>query len=52
MSSSPRTIIELNIRHFRELLETEQDPTKRHMIERLLAEQEQKLAVLIKKQSG
>ncbi len=52
MSSSPRTIIELNIRHFRELLETEQDPAKRDMIERLLAEQEQKLAVLIKKQGG
>jgi hypothetical protein len=52
MSSSPRTIIELNIRHFRELLKTEQDPAKRDMIERLLAEQEQKLAVLIKKQGG
>jgi hypothetical protein len=52
MSSSPRTIIELNIRHFRELLETEQDPAKRDMIERLLAEQEQKLAVLIKKKGG
>ena len=52
MSSPPRTIIELNIRHFRELLETEQDPAKRDMIERLLVEQEQKLAVLIKKQGG
>ena len=52
MSSSPRTIIELNIRHFRELLETEQDPAKRDTIERLLAEQEQMLAALIKKKSG
>ena len=52
MSSSPRTIIELNIRHFRELLETEQDPAKRDMIERLLAEQEQMLAALIKKEGG
>jgi len=52
MSSPPRTIIELNIRHFRELLETEQDPAKRGTIERLLAEQEQMLAALIKKKSG
>jgi hypothetical protein len=52
MSSSPRTIIELNIRHFRELLETELDPAKRVTIKRLLAEQEQMLAALIKKKTG
>lgn len=52
MSSSPREIVELNIRYFRELLETEQDPAKRETVTRLLAEHEQKLAALIKKQGG
>jgi len=52
MSSSPHIIVELNIRHFRELLETERDPAKREMIERLLSEEEQKLAELIKKKGG
>ena len=52
MSSSPRTIIELNIRHFRDLLETELDPAKREMVEHLLKEQEQRLAALIKKKGG
>jgi hypothetical protein len=52
MSSSPRAIVELNIRYFRELLETEQDSAKREMIKRLLVEQEQMLAALIKKRSG
>ncbi len=50
MSSSPRIIVKLNIRHFRELLETEQDPAKRDTIKRLLAEQERTLVALIKKQ--
>ncbi len=48
MSTSARTIIELNIRHFRELLETEQAPAKRDTIKRLLAEQEERLAALTK----
>jgi hypothetical protein len=52
MSSSPRDIIELNIRYFRELLETEQDLATRDMIKRLLAEQEQMLAAWIKKKNG
>jgi hypothetical protein len=44
MNPSVRTIIELNIKRFRELLETETDRTKRHTITRLLAEEEAKLA--------
>lgn len=51
MSASARTIVELNIRHFRELLETEKDPAKRETIKRLLQEQEEKLAELAKKES-
>lgn len=54
MSSSARTIVELNIQHFRDLLETEKDPQKRETIKRLLGEQERVLAGLIKgkKESG
>lgn len=52
MSPSPRTIVELNIRHFRGLLETETDPTKRETIKRLLREQERILAVLTSKENG
>jgi len=39
-------IIELNIRHYRELLKTERDLSKRRTIEQLLAEEEAKLAKL------
>ncbi len=39
-----RTVAHLNIQHFKRLLESETDPSKRHMIERLLAEEEAKLA--------
>jgi hypothetical protein len=46
MSPSVRMIIELNIRRYRELLETETDPSKRQTIEQLLAEEEAKLARL------
>jgi hypothetical protein len=52
MSPSARTIVELNIRHFREILETEKDPVKRETILRLLQEQEGKLADLAKKEPG
>lgn len=51
MGTSAREIVELNIRHFRILLETEKDPRKRATIERLLAEQEPMLAELVKKES-
>jgi hypothetical protein len=46
MDSSERTIIGLNIRHYRELLKTETDPVKRRTIATLLAEEEAKLASL------
>jgi hypothetical protein len=39
-----RSIARLNIEHFRRLLETETDQTKRQTIRRLLAEEEAKLA--------
>jgi hypothetical protein len=46
MSPSVRMIIELNIRHYRELLKTERDLSKRRTIEQLLAEEKAKLAKL------
>ncbi len=46
---SERTIIELNIRHYRGLLTTETDRAKRRTIATLLAEEEAKLANLNKK---
>jgi len=42
--TSARTIIELNIKHYRDLLKSETDASKRQTIERLLAEEETKLA--------
>ena len=44
MNPSARVIIELNIKHYRELLKTERDASKRTTILKLLAEEEQKLA--------
>ncbi|MGA2996224.1 hypothetical protein [Bradyrhizobium sp.] len=39
-----RTVADLNIAHFKKLLSTEVDPAKRQTLERLLAEEEAKLA--------
>ncbi len=39
-----RTVADLNIAHYRKLLSTETDAVKRQTIERLLAEEEAKLA--------
>ena len=39
-----RTVADLNIAHFKKLLSAETDPAKRRTIERLLAEEEAKLA--------
>ena len=39
-----RTVADLNIAHFKKLLSAEVDPAKRQTIERLLAEEEAKLA--------
>ena len=46
----PDWIARANIEHFKKLLETETDAKKRAMIERELAEEQAKLAALIKKQ--
>lgn len=35
-----KTVAELNIRHLKQLLETETDPVKKQTIQRLLAEEE------------
>jgi hypothetical protein len=37
---------QLNIEHYRKLLSTETEPSKRAVLERLLAEEEAKLAAL------
>jgi hypothetical protein len=39
-----KSVADLNIAHFRKLLASETDPVKRQTIERLLAEEEAKLA--------
>ena len=39
-----KTVADLNIAHFKKLLAVETDPAKRLTIERLLAEEEAKLA--------
>ena len=46
MGPSARTIVELNFQHYRELLKTETDPSKRRTIAKLLAEEEARLAKL------
>jgi hypothetical protein len=46
----PDWIHKANIEHFKKLLDAEKDPQKRAMIERELAEEEAKLAELLKKQ--
>lgn len=46
MGSSAQMIVELNIKHFRNLLKTEADPQKRATIRMLLAEEEAKLVKL------
>jgi hypothetical protein len=40
-------IMELNIKHYRELLKTETEAAKRQVISKLLAEQEAQLATLL-----
>jgi hypothetical protein len=46
----PDWIAKANIKHFKKLLETEMDPLRRAVIERELAEEEAKLAAILKKQ--
>ena len=47
MSVFVRMIIDLNIQHYRDLLKTETDASKRQTISMLLAEEEAKLAKLL-----
>jgi hypothetical protein len=47
----PDWIARANIKHFKKLLETETDPQRLAVIERELAEEEGKLAAILKKQS-
>lgn len=47
MSVAARTIVELNIKHYRDLLQRETDAAKRQTITRLLAGEEAKLAKLV-----
>ena len=49
-----RFIAEQNIHHFKDLLAQEQDPSRREMLERMIAEEELKLAEAIadKKQTA
>ncbi len=47
MGPSARTIINLNIKHYRELLKDEKDTSRRRIIMELLAEEEAKLAKLL-----
>ena len=47
-----KTIAELNIQHFKQMLETEIDPVKKQTIQRLLAEEEAKLARLLANKTG
>ena len=44
-----RTVADLNIAHFKKLLETETDSVKRQTLQRLLAEEEVKLAKALEK---
>ena len=44
-----RTIASPNIEHFRQILETETDETKRRTLVQLLSEEQAKLAALIEK---
>ncbi len=46
MDQAARAMIELNIKHYRELLKTERDVDKRESIMSLLAEEEKKLTPL------
>ena len=47
-----KTVADLNIQHFKKLLETETDLVKRRTIQRLLAEEEAKLALALANKTG
>ena len=52
MNASARMIMELNIRHYRELLKTEIDASKRRIISKLLSEEQAKLAKVLTRKDG
>jgi len=47
MNTSARMIMELNIKHYQELLKTETDASKRQVISKLLSEEKDQLAKLL-----
>jgi hypothetical protein len=47
-----KTVADLNIAHFKNLLETETDSVKRQTLQRLLAEEEAKLALALANKKG
>jgi hypothetical protein len=47
MNASARMIMELNIKHYQELLKTETDASKRQVISKLLSEEKDQLAKLL-----
>ncbi len=47
-----KTVAELNIQHFKKLLAAETDPVKKQTIQRLLAEEEAKLALALANKTG
>jgi hypothetical protein len=49
LSPSARMIVELNLRHYRDLLKTETDLSKRRTIGNLVAEEEAKLVKLMQR---
>jgi hypothetical protein len=51
MTTEIRTIIDLNVRRYRDLLKSETDPVKRRTIANLLAEEEVMLADLLSEES-
>lgn len=50
MNASARMIMELNIKHYRELLKTETDASKRQVISKLLSEEQARLKLRIRKE--
>jgi hypothetical protein len=47
-----KTVADLNIEHYKKLLAVETDPAKRQTIQRLLAEEEAKLAAFAAGKAG
>jgi hypothetical protein len=52
LQAMDKSVAELNIQHFKKLLETETDPVKKQTIQRLLAEEEAKLALALANKTG